>query len=102
MDFRQINQSSIKRYISSFRPKIIEISNNTVLVLQEICGAMIGAILGAFQLRSLSFWSVLGAAEVALPKGGLLGYNEALSSGEPKPIIFNVGNIGNYWLRVTI
>ena len=35
-----------------------------------------------------------------------LQFNEALSSGEPKPIISNdarrpEGNIGNYWLRVT-
>ena len=30
------------------------------------------------------------STNVALPKGGLLRYNEALSSGEPKPIISNV------------
>ena len=38
----QTNTPELGQYISGFRPKIIEISNNTVLVLQEICGAMIG------------------------------------------------------------
>ena len=54
------------------------------LTLEELC----------MTIKAGSCLQNLGSDENSVP--GQL--NEALSSGEPKPII---SNIGNYWLRVT-